>query len=51
VYFTFSVIHEKYIQTEICTNYDVEWNKDKEKYEIEDNEERAVYEDVLYDDS
>ncbi len=31
--------------------YDGEWNKDKEKYEIEDNEERAVYEDALYDDS
>jgi hypothetical protein len=35
---------------EICSNYDGEWNDNKNKCEIEDNEERADYEDALCDD-
>ena len=46
-FYFFSNTWKTYSDKEICTNYDGEWNKDKEKYEIEDNEERAVYEDAL----
>ena len=34
----------------ICSNYDGEWNDNKNKCEIEDDEERAAYEDALCDD-